>query len=167
MTVFRFLSILLVLLTGLCAPACAETITGRVVGVTDGDTLTLLDDSNQTHKIRLAGIDAPEKKQDFGQKAKASLSELVYGRAGTASCQKKDRYRRDVCVVKVNDKDVGLEQVRTGLAWWYRQYAKEQTRQERIDYEKAEQDAKYRALGLWSSYTPRPPWEWRHSGEGR
>ena len=162
MSVFRFLSILLLLLTGLCAPACAEIITGRVVGVTDGDTLTLLDSSNQTHKIRLAGIDAPEKNQDFGQKAKAGLSELAYGRAGTASCQKKDRYRRDVCVVKVNGKDVGLEQIRTGLAWWYRQYAKEQTRQERVDYEKAEQDAKNRHLGLWSSNAPMPPSEWRH-----
>ena len=167
MSVFRFLSILPLLLTGLCAPACAEIIAGRVVGVTDGDTLTLLDTSNQTHKIRLAGIDAPEKNQDFGQKAKASLSELAYGRAGTASCQKKDRYRRDVCVVKVNGKDVGLEQIRTGLAWWYRQYASEQTRQERVDYEKAEQDAKNRGLGLWRSNAPMPPWEWRHGGEGR
>ena len=167
MTVFRFLSILLLLLTGLCVPACAEIITGRVVGVADGDTLTLLDASNQTHKIRLSGIDAPEKNQDFGQRAKASLSELVYGRAGTASCQKKDRYRRDVCVVKVNDKDVGLEQIRTGLAWWYRQYAREQTRQERLDYEKAEQDAKNRRLGLWSRNAPIPPWDWRHGGEGR
>ena len=163
MTVFRFLSILLVLLTGLCAPACAEIITGRVVGVTDGDTLTLLGAANQTHKIRLAGIDAPEKKQDFGQEAKASLSELAYGRAGTASCQKKDRYRRDVCVVKVNGKDVGLEQIRTGLAWWYRQYAREQMRQERDDYEKAEHDAKIRRLGLWSGSNALPPWEWRHS----
>ena len=163
MTVFRFLSILLLLLTGLSAPSYAEIITGRVVGVTDGDTLTLLDSSNQTHKIRLAGIDAPEKKQDFGQKAKTSLAELAYGQDARASCQKKDRYRRDVCVVKVNDKDVGLEQVRTGLAWWYRQYAKEQTRQERIDYEKAEQDAKNRRLGLWSGSRALPPWEWRHS----
>ena len=167
MTVFRFLSILLLLLTGLCAPGCAEIITGRVVGVTDGDTLSLLDASNQTHKIRLSGIDAPEKNQDFGQRAKASFAELAHGRAASARCQKKDRYRRDVCVVKVNDKDVGLEQVRTGLAWWYRQYAREQTRQERIDYEKAEQDAKNRRLGLWSGNTPMPPWEWRHSGEGR
>ena len=163
MTVFRYLPILLLLLTGPCASACAETITGRVVGVTDGDTLTLLDPSNQTHRIRLAGIDAPEKKQDFGQKAKASLSELAYGRDARASCQKKDRYRRDVCVVKVNDKDVGLGQIRTGLAWWYRQYAKEQTHQERDYYEKAEQDAKNRRLGLWSSNAPMPPWEWRHS----
>jgi len=92
---------------------------------------------------------------------------LAFGRAASASCQKKDRYRRDVCVVKVNGKDVGLEQIRTGLAWWYRQYAKEQTQQERIDYEKAEQDAKSRRLGLWSSSNALPPWEWRHSGKMR
>jgi len=73
MAVFRFLSVLLLLLSGLCLPAQAEIITGRVVSVADGDTLTLLDTTNQTHKIRLAGIDAPEKKQDFGQKAKVSL----------------------------------------------------------------------------------------------
>ena len=146
----------------MCLPAQAEIITGRVVGVTDGDTLTLLDTSNQTHKIRLAGIDAPEKKQDFGQKAKVSLSALAYGRAARASCQKKDRYRRDVCVVSIDRKDVGLEQVRTGLAWWYRQYAREQTPQERIDYEKAEQGAKKRGVGLWNSKAPLPPWDWRH-----
>ena len=163
MAVFRFLSVSLLLLSGLLAPVHAEIITGRVVGVTDGDTLTLLDSSNQTHKVRLAGIDAPEKDQDFGQKAKASLSSLAFGQAAEAHCQKKDRYRRDVCVVKVNDKDVGLEQIRTGLAWWYRQYAREQTRQERIDYERDEQDAKNRRLGLWSSNAPMPPWEWRHS----
>jgi len=64
--------------------------------------------------------------------------------------------------VKVNGKDVGLEQIRIGLAWWYRLYAREQTRQERIDYERAEQDAKNRRLGIWSSDASMPPWAWRH-----
>lgn len=142
--------------------AQAETLTGRVVGVTDGDTLTLLDATRQPHKIRLAGIDAPEKKQDFGQKAKLHLSELAYGELATANCRKRDRYRRDICAVRVKGNDVGLEQLAAGLAWWYRQYAKEQTTRERTEYEQAENDARSHRTGLWASPSPTPPWEWRH-----
>lgn len=133
------------------------------MGIADGDTLTLLDASNQQHKIRLAGIDSPEKSQDFGQKAKSSLSAIAFGQQATADCRKRDRYRREVCVVAVGGKDVGLEQVRNGMAWWYRQYKAQQTMQERADYEQAESSAKNYRQGLWQDLNPTPPWEWRHS----
>ena len=139
----------------------AETLVGRIIGVADGDTLTLLDVKKQTHKIRLSGVDAPEKKQAFGQQSKLSLSNLAYGRQVTADCPKRDRNQRPVCVVTVADKDVGLQQIRLGLAWRYRDYAREQRPQARRDYERAEQVAQEKRLGLWREDDPTPPWEWR------
>ena len=161
----RLFMLLFLLLISVRAPA--ETLTGRIVGVSDGDTLTLLDAKQVPHKIRVAGIDAPEKKQPFGEKAKASLSALAFNRTAEADCRKTDRYRRQVCVVFVGGKAVGLEQVKAGMAWWYRQYATEQTPQERIDYEHAESQAKRHRYGLWSGPNPTPPWEWRHHGRQR
>ena len=107
-------------------PAWAEVLEGRVVGVADGDTLTLLDSNRQQHRIRLAGIDAPEKAQPFGQHSKQHLSDLAFGRNAKADCYKVDRYDRDVCTVYVNGRDVGLAQLNAGLAWWFRKYAHEQ-----------------------------------------
>lgn len=141
--------------------AHAETIAGRIVGVTDGDTLTLLDSTNHRHVIHLAAIDSPEKNQDFGEKAKTALSAIAFNQEATADCHKRDKYRRESCVVSVRGKDVGLELVRAGMAWWYRQYVSEQTPQQRSDYEQAEFNAKIHRLGLWNSKNPIPPWDWR------
>jgi endonuclease YncB( thermonuclease family) len=141
--------------------AQAELLTGKIVSITDGDTLTLLDASNQQHKIRIAGIDSPEKAQDFGQKAKSNLGALAFDQPATAECRKRDRYQREICVVKVAGLDVGLEQVRAGMAWWYRQYISDQSPNERADYEQAEFNAKIHRLGLWNSRNPTPPWDWR------
>ena len=152
---------LLALLLAVCANAYSETLTGIVIGVTDGDTLTLLVNEAYQVKIRLAGIDSPEKKQDFGQKAKAMLSDLAFQKKATANCRKQDRYQRSICVVLVEDVDVGLQQIQAGLAWWYRQYISEQTASERTSYETAERDAKAHRRGLWAMPNPTPPWEWR------
>lgn len=145
----------------------AETLTGRIIGISDGDTLTLLDAEHTPHKIRISGIDAPEKQQPFGEKAKSSLSALAYNRSAKADCRKIDRYRRNICIVLIEGRDIGLEQIKSGMAWWYQQYAKEQPRQERIDYEHAESLAKLRRHGLWNSTNPTPPWEWRHDRRQR
>jgi endonuclease YncB( thermonuclease family) len=108
----RFVRILFV------APLLAASITfagepwiasGRVVGLSDGDTITVLDDAKSQHKIRFAGIDAPEKGQAFGERAKQSLSELVFQKRVEARCHKKDRYGREVCTVFASVRDVGLE----------------------------------------------------------
>lgn len=139
----------------------AETIAGRVVGVSDGDTITVLDAQHQQHKIRLAGIDAPESKQPFGQASKNHLSDLVFGRDVTLDCEKTDRYKRKVCVVMVDGQDANMVQVAAGMAWWYRQYAKEQSAAQRSSYEAAEVAAKAGRVGLWRDAAPVPPWEWR------
>lgn len=111
---------------------CADVLLGRVVGVADGDTITILDASNTQYKIRLAGIDAPEKKQPFGQASKKSLSDLVYDKSVQVDWSKTDRYKRIVGKVYVNDLDANLEQVKRGLAWHYSKYKKEQPFEDRL-----------------------------------
>ena len=141
--------------------AQAGTLSGRVVAVHDGDTITVLDINRTQHKIRLAGIDAPESKQAFGSRSKQNLSNLIYNRQVTVNWQKYDRYGRRVGVVLVDGHDVNLEQVRAGMAWWYRQYARDQSPADRRLYEAAENDARKAKRGLWVDANPVPPWEWR------
>jgi len=113
------------------------------------------------HKIRLAGIDAP-KKQELGQKTKSALATLAYGEAATADSRKRDRYQREICVMRVKGKDVELGHTAAGLAWWYRHYSKEQSTQERSNYEREENDEQRHRFGVWVSSNPTPPWKWRH-----
>lgn len=133
----------LALMALLChVPTWADTITGRVVGVADGDTITVLDASRQERNVRLDGIDAPEKAQPFGQRSKQSLSDLVYGKAVEVDTHKRDRYGRQVGKVLLQGKDVNLEQVSRGLAWHYKAYAHEQTAQDQERYAAAEDAAR-------------------------
>lgn len=143
--------------------AQAATIEGRVVGVADGDTITILDNSNTQYKIRLAGIDSPEKKQPFGNVSKKSLSDLVYGKQVSVDYRKQDRYGRTVGKVLVDGVDANLEQVRRGLAWFYKKYQNEQTLQDRLDYLHAQESAETAKLGLWVDESPIPPWDFRKS----
>jgi micrococcal nuclease len=144
----------------------AETLTGRVVGVADGDTITVLDANRQQHKIRLSGIDAPEKAQPFGARSKQSLSDLVFDKQVAVEWNKQDRYGRTVGKVLVNGIDANLAQVKAGLAWWYRDYAKEQSAADRRLYEQTEQQALVQRLGLWVDKNPTPPWDFRHGKAG-
>lgn len=150
----------------------ADTVTGRVVAVTDGDTIKVLDSDKRQHTIRVAGIDAPEKKQPFGQRSKENLSRLVFGKEVDVQWSKRDRYQRIVGKVMVAELacqrpdcsktlDAGLGQVTAGFAWWYRKYAREQPAEDAGAYEFAEQEARARHVGLWRDADPMPPWEWR------
>lgn len=150
----------------LAEPLSAATLEGRVVGVADGDTLTVLDKGRRQHKIRLAGIDAPEKRQDFGQRSKQSLSELAYRQDVLVDISKQDRYGRSVGKVLRGGVDVNLEQVRRGLAWHYKEYQKEQSPVDRRAYADAENEARGLRRGLWTLSAPVPPWEYRRNGVG-
>ncbi len=141
--------------------AAAETLHERVVSVADGDTITVLDSSKTQHRIRLAGIDAPERGQPFGTRSRENLAKWVFRRDVIVEWHKKDRYGRLVGVVLVDGDDVNLEQVRAGLAWWYRDYAKEQRPEDREVYELAEKAAREKKRGLWADPKPIAPWEWR------
>ena len=139
----------------------ADTLTGRVVGISDGDTLTLLDESRKQHKIRLAGIDTPEKGQPFGEYCKKSLSDLAYDRIATIESNKLDHYGRVIGKVLVDGQDVNLEQVRRGCGWHYKKYENEQPLEDRLSYNAAEERARASKMGLWADRDPVPPWEWR------
>lgn len=144
--------------------AQADLITGRVVGVADGDTITVLDNQKTQHKIRLAGIDAPEKNQAFGVASKRSLSDLVYGKQVEVDWTKHDRYGRTVGKVVVNDVDANLEQIKRGIAWFYAEYQNEQSVQDRLYYKSAQDDAQRNRLGLWGDTNPLAPWDFRKQG---
>lgn len=140
----------------------AATIEGRVVSVADGDTVTILDDTNTQHKIRLSGIDAPEKKQPFGQRSKQSLSDLVFAKGVTVETNKRDKYKRNVGKVLVDGVDANLVQVQRGFAWHYKAYEREQSATDRRVYADAENEARVARRGLWADVEPMPPWEFRH-----
>jgi endonuclease YncB( thermonuclease family) len=144
-----------------CAVACAAQLSGVVVGVADGDTLTLLDDQHVQHRIRLAGTDAPEKGQDFGRVSRRSLHKLAHGQQAIAKTDKTDRYGRAVGKVMVHGQDVSIEQLRRGLAWHYKAYEREQTPQDRLAYGEAENAAKGLQKGFWAMPGAMPPWEYR------
>lgn len=163
------------LVSALARPAAAEVLIGEVVAVADGDTITVLDGERRTHRIRLQGIDAPERRQPFSRRSTDHLATLVFRKRVEVLWEKRDRYGRIVGKVLVAPEgcadcaasiDVGLAQVRSGLAWWYRRYADEQPEEDRAAYEAAELDARAQRRGLWADLAPVPPWEFRRSKRG-
>ena len=143
--------------------ANADTLRGRVVGITDGDTVKLLTTSKTLHKVRLSGIDAPERNQPFGNKSKQALSTCSYNKEAEVESYKQDRYGRTVGKVIVNGADCNLKQIELGMAWHYKKYEKEQELEDRSKYSQAEYLAQKQRLGLWGEANPLPPWEWRKS----
>ena len=137
----------------LAQPAYADFI-GKVVKIADGDTVTVLRDNEQI-KIRMAGIDAPEKAQPFGNVARQSMSEMLFGKEVRVVEQGRDRYGRTVGRVYQGDVDVSAEQIKQGMAWVYRKYSKEAALYQ------LENEAKQHRLGLWADAEPTPPWAWR------
>ena len=127
----------------------------RVIKVADGDTVTVLSSSMEQLKCRLYGIDAPEKKQAYGQASKLSLSQLAFGRMAQIEIVGRDRYGRAICRIEVNGVDVNKEQIARGMAWMYRRYAKDRA------YSDAESAAQARHAGLWREAQPVPPWDFR------
>lgn len=153
-----------------------RTLEGIVVHLADGDTITVLDSYKEQHRVRIAGIDAPEKGQPFGNASRKRQGELVARKEVRVEFQKYDRYGRIVGKVWVNPPDcptcgktldVGLVQITTGMAWWYRKYANEQSPEDQGRYEFAEQEARVKKAGLWRDANPTPPWEFRAVQRGR
>lgn len=149
----------------LCTGALAETMVGRVVAVADGDTLTVLDSSSRQHRIRLSGIDAPESGQPFGRRSKQSLSSMVYGKRVSVEWHKADRYGRILGKVLFEGTDVNRAQILAGMAWYYRQYAKELPLVDRVSYAVTESDARKARAGLWADDLPVAPWQWRRESK--
>ncbi len=132
-----------------------------MVGVSDGDTVTLLDGLHVQHRIRLAGIDAPEKAQPYGDASKRHLSDMVFGTSVTVDFEKHDRYGRIVGKILKDGRDASLEQLRSGFAWHYKQYQRDQSHADRSTYAEIEIEAQQAHAGLWRDPAPVAPWTWR------
>lgn len=145
--------------------AQAGLIVGRVIKVADGDTIVVLDGAKNQHRIRLRAIDAPERNQPFGRRARESLVDLVGGKTVRVQAGGADRYGRDLGIVRLGRVDVNQAQIERGMAWWYRSYSDEQSLVDRADYRRAESAARAQRRGLWSKPHPVPPWIWRHHAE--
>ncbi len=128
----------------------------RVVKISDGDTITVIDENNVQTRVRLWGIDAPEKKQPFGEASRRHLAEKIAGENVRLESRGRDRYGRLLAVVWLGNENQNLRQVRDGYAWHYVQYAKKAT-----DYAAAEKQAREKRLGLWQEDDPTPPWTFR------
>jgi endonuclease YncB( thermonuclease family) len=155
----------------LAAPVSAApaswVVEGRVVGVVDGDTITVLDGAKTQHVVCLGSIDAPERGQAFGRVAKDALSTIVFDRQVEARCWKRDRYGRQVCGVFVREQDVALEMVQQGYAWHYKEFEREQSTEDRALYARTEAEARLARRGLWHDPDPVAPWEWRKGKRSR
>lgn len=134
---------------------------GKVIAVKDGDTLEVMRDRTSVVRVRLSGIDCPEKAQAFGQKAKRYAFDLAFGKTVKVIEKGKDRYGRTLGEIILEDgRSLNRELVRAGLAWWYRQYAPKDT-----ELEALEKQAREAKVGLWSDSDPVPPWTWRKAGK--
>ena len=132
---------------------------GMVVGISDGDTITVLHEG-KGEKIRLYGIDAPEKGQAFSKRAKQFAFQMVYGKTVEVETKDTDRYGRTVALISVDGQSLNEALIKNGLAWVFRKYCKETFCEDWLNLEIV---ARYGKIGLWSEPNPIPPWEFRHS----
>ena len=151
------LTIWLILTLFLLLPCPAWTWSGKVIGVADGDTITVLRDK-QPQKIRLYGIDCPEKRQPFGKKAKQFTSDLVFGKVVDIEPVATDRYGRTIAFVQVENQSINEELIKEGLAWVYVRYCKLPLC---IEWQRLELAARIQKRGLWGHTGEIPPWEYR------
>lgn len=136
----------------LLSPLLLFALSGKVVSIHDGDTITILQNKTQI-KVRLFGIDAPELKQPYGKKSKQFLANLIAGEVVEVDENGKDRYKRTIGTVYLDGQDINAQMVANGYAWAYRKFSKK--------YTAHESGAKSQKLGLWRDKEPIPPWEWR------
>ena len=145
----------IITLAGLSYGLAAE-FTGEVVSVLDGDTIEVLH-NHHAERIRLSGIDCPEKGQAYGQKAKNAVADLAFRKEVTVQTHGKDKYKRTLADLILSDgTSVNQQLVKEGWCWWYRKYAPGDTTLERLEIE-----AREARRGLWVEPNPIPPWEWR------
>ena len=150
----------LILLLILIPSICLSDITGKVVKVSDGDTIWVLDPKKKV-KVRLLGIDAPEIKQAFGKESKMILIRLIEKQNVIVVGNNKDRYGRLIGKVLLDDRDINLEMIKAGAAWHYKKYQTDQLKADRILYSIQEQLAQKTKRGLWKKSDPLAPWQWR------
>ncbi|MFV0419632.1 MAG: thermonuclease family protein [Dysgonomonas sp.] len=155
MIVRRLLFFLLTVILLSCDPAVTDKFVGEVVKVADGDTFTVKTVANKRIKIRLYGIDAPERGQDYGSKSRQFLNDLCYGKEVSIVDKGTDQYGRTLGIAYIGDLNINEEMVRNGLAWYYN-YSVDDARLESL-----EKDARNKKLNIWSMKNPISPYEYR------
>jgi micrococcal nuclease len=135
----------------------AKTIQGKVIKVTDGDSIVIQDDKEQSIEVQLEGIDAPEFQQPFGKEAKELLSEKLLKKDVSIQWEKEDNYKRKLGWIFHEDRNINLWMIEKGAAWHYAQYNKEES------FSNAQQAAKKAKLGLWEDPMPQAPWDYRRA----
>ncbi len=137
--------------------AVAREITGKVVAIADGDTLTILTEEKKQIRLRLSDIDAPERRQPYGTRAREMLADLCFGKTVRANYSSADRYGRPIARIHAGETDINAEMVRRGGAWVYRKFSRDRS------LLAIEDEAKAGKRGLWSLPEREriPPWEWR------
>ena len=146
----KFSQIISLIIVVITTPLFASP--AKVIKISDGDTITLLSGKEQT-KVRLYGIDAPEKKQDYGQRSKQFLASLIAGQMVEVESKGKDRYKRTLGIIRYKGQDINAQMVLNGYAWAYIKYSRIYVDQEKL--------ARENKRGLWQSSNPTPPWVWR------
>ncbi len=152
----RRFSLLLVLLAAAADALAAEPMSGKVVAVGDGDSLTFVDDAGKKRRVRLAQIDAPEYKQPYGAASRKSLAAICLKQPATVEAVETDSYGRVIGKVTCAGVDANVEQVRRGMAWVVARNIIPNS-----PLPEMEANARLRGLGLWAGDNPEPPWEWR------
>lgn len=144
----------------------------KVYKVVDGDTVRVVDEKGVRYKIRLVGIDAPEKKQPYGDESTKHLRGLVNGKWVTIISPTKsglpytiDRYQRVLGKIIIHNEDINYLQLLSGMAWHYKRYQKDQSIADQLSYSLAEQEAQSKELGLWGSEDSIAPWKWRRKNK--
>jgi micrococcal nuclease len=138
-----------------------KTLTGKVIGVKDGDTVEVIDDQNKTTILRLAEVDCPEKKQSYGNTAKQFTSNAVYSKNIKYIVTNKDRYGRSVAKVYYKNKYLSAELMKNGMGWHYKKYSNSK------ELALLEQNTRASRIGLWKDPHAIAPWDWRKSHRGR
>ena len=157
----NMLRLKIIVLLFVLIPVSAFAWSGKVVGVMDGDTAKIVRaDTGEQVKVRFAGVDSPEKKQDYGQAAKRYVNDLIIGKKVRVEAVTTDRYGRTVGYIWLNGKEINLKIVIAGYAWVYRHYAPK-PKSRAVRYLDAERKAKAHKAGLWQDPNPTPPWQWR------
>ena len=143
--------------------AQAADLTGRVVQVADGDTISVVDSRNREYRIRFLGIDAPERGQAYGNYCRKNLASKIAGKTVDINYEKLDQYGRITGTVRYQGRNINLEQIQDGCAWFYRYFALDLTPDLRIQYNAAEVTARKERVGLWRDPHPMNPYDFRRS----
>ncbi len=158
---YAFVSLATLLLSVLCSPGPGQSFEGKVLSISEADLMTVAYDGG-TMEVRLYGVDAPEKSQSFGEKARKFTSDQVQGKVVTVDPIARDRDGRTLAIISADKMVLNRELVGSGLAWVYEHYC---TRAECREWKKLQEEARNRKTGLWSVAEPVAPWDFRNRGK--